>query len=84
VRKLIARGEGYCAYLEANLLQGIDIDEQTTVKDKCGLVHAIIDSLPIDGLKLLPLGGNDHCFCSMASFERRAEDRDLPFDYSRQ
>ncbi len=84
VRNTIASGEGYCAYLEANLLQAINIEEQATIKDKGGLAHAIVDGLPVDCFKLFPLGGDDHCFSSLASLERRIEDRDLLLDYSGQ
>jgi hypothetical protein len=81
VRKLIVRVEGYCAYLEAKLLQRINVDEQTTVKDKSGLVHAIIDRSPVNSLELLPLGGDNHRFSPPTSLERRSGDRDLLLDY---
>lgn len=84
VRRPITWGEGYRAYLEANLLHGINIEEQTTIKDKGGFAHAIIDRLPVDCLKLLPLGGDDHCFSSLASLKCGVEDRDSLFDYDGQ
>ena len=84
VRNTTARREGYCAYLEANLLQAINIEEQTTIKDKGGLAHAIVNSLPVDRFKLFPLSGDDHCFSSLASLECRVEDPDLLLDYDGQ
>jgi hypothetical protein len=46
--------------LETDLDQGFSVKDQTTVEDKGGLVHRVVDLLPVQGLEFVPLGSNNN------------------------
>jgi len=62
--------------LEANLPELVGVDEQTAIKDESGLRHCAVDGFPVNLLELLPFGGNDHGFGSLACLQGRVEDGD--------
>jgi hypothetical protein len=69
--------------LEPNRAQLLGIDEKAAVKDKGRLVHALVDGLPVDLGKLLPLGRDHHRLSALARLDRRLVDRHLLLDCRR-
>ena len=57
-------------YLEANLPEFLSIHKEAAIKDKRGLVHGLIDALPVQVQELLPLGGNDDRLGAFARIQR--------------
>lgn len=54
--------------LEADVLKLLLVKNETTIKDKGGLVHRVVDLLPVKVLELVPLGSNDDTLGTDASF----------------
>ena len=46
-------------HLETNVLELLSLQNVPSVKDKGGLVHGVVDRLPVQGDELLPLGDDD-------------------------
>ena len=66
--------------LEADLAELVRINEETAIEDERGLVHALVDLLPVDLLELLPLGGDDDSLSALAGLEGGGADGNLLLD----
>lgn len=66
--------------LEADLTELLGIDDSAAVKDEGRLLHRGVDGLPVESLKLVPLGCNDDSLGILARRLDRFVDGDLLFD----
>ena len=68
-------------YSESNLRKLLRIKQQTTVKDKCGFGHAIVDMLPVNVQELFPFSGNHNSLFLLASLCSGMDDVHIFLDY---
>lgn len=48
--------------LEPNLLKPVDIEHTSTVENESWLLHTLVDSVPVEGVELVPGSENDDGF----------------------
>lgn len=63
--------------LEADLNQSFSVKDQSTVKDKGGLVHRVVDLLPVQSLEFVPFGGDNDSVGSQAGIQGGLGDLDV-------
>lgn len=63
--------------LEADLDQSFSVKDQSTVKDKGGLVHRVVDLLPVQSLKFVPFSSDDDSVGTQTSVQGRVGDLDV-------
>ena len=66
--------------LEADLPELLGINDESAIKDKGGLIQAIVYKGPVNFAELFPLSGNDDGLSTPASLKSRSRDGRLLFD----
>lgn len=62
--------------LETDLNQSLSIKDKSSVEHERGLVHAVVNLLPIKSLELVPFGSDNDCLCASASVHSGLGDGD--------
>jgi hypothetical protein len=76
--KLVAPADGH--HIEADLAEGITVEDHTTIKDERRLFHRVIHGAPVDVSELFPFSRDDDRFTVLRGRERCFGDRDLLLD----
>lgn len=76
--ELVAPANGH--HIEADLAEGIAVEDHTAIKDERGLFHRVIHGTPVDVSELFPFSRDDDRFTVLRGRKRCFGDRNLLFD----